>query len=508
MAVDVEHGALSAAASPEVARASTTRWAAPVIGVLASLISFIGSWIPAVYGDEAATLSVATRSWSELRVLLGEVDAVHGMHYAVMHVWLAAFGTTPLSLRLPSVLAVGLAAAGVVVLGRRLVSLRAGVFAGLVLAVLPRVTWIAIEGRSSAMTLAAAVWLTVLLLAAADRGSWRIWAAYAVAVALAVSLWIFLVLLVAAHGATLLWLRHRRGVLVSWTVAAAAGGLAASPVVLLSRAQRGQVSWIPQLGKDTVKYVIVEQWFGIEGFPSLPVAGLCWLLIAVALFTAWRARDLRSPLFAVAMPWLVLPTAGLLALSLVSTPVYVPRYVAFSLPAVALLVGAAIAALPRPRASGAALLAVAVLSLQAYVGDRRPDSKDNSDWASVVRIIESNSAPDDAILYGDLFDEHGASRGPARALAYAYPGYLDGLADVALIGPAEREGSLWGTSLPMTDAAAVLTGRRSVWVVYDHTKAFLAPGNRDNAALRDAGFAISGSWIGDKTDVVHLTRSP
>ena len=54
-------------------------------------------------------------------------------------------------------------------LTRRLSTASAALAAGLVFAVLPRVTWMGIEGRSYAMTAAVAVWLTVLFVSLLRR---------------------------------------------------------------------------------------------------------------------------------------------------------------------------------------------------------------------------------------------------------------------------------------------------------------------------------------------------
>lgn len=58
------------------------------------------------------------------------------------------------------------AAAGVVVFAKQFSGRTTAVCAGAVFAILPRVTWAGIEARSSALSVAAAVWLTVLLVAA------------------------------------------------------------------------------------------------------------------------------------------------------------------------------------------------------------------------------------------------------------------------------------------------------------------------------------------------------
>ena len=71
--------------------------------------------------------------------------------------------------RVPSGLAVGGAAAGVVVLGKQFSSRTVALASGVVCAILPRATWAGIEARPYALSMMAAVWLTVLLVYATRR---------------------------------------------------------------------------------------------------------------------------------------------------------------------------------------------------------------------------------------------------------------------------------------------------------------------------------------------------
>ena len=78
------------------------------------------SWIPSLWGDEAATLLSAKRPLGSLLGMLTHVDAVHGLYYLVMHGWIRLAGESPFALRLPSALAVGAAVAAVTLIaGRR-----------------------------------------------------------------------------------------------------------------------------------------------------------------------------------------------------------------------------------------------------------------------------------------------------------------------------------------------------------------------------------------------------
>lgn len=197
-----------------------------------------GSWHVSLWYDEAATLAAAHRSPTELWAMTHHVDAVHGLYYAIMHVWTAAAGSSPIAVRLPSALAVGAALAGTYALARRLDSIPTAALATVFVLLLPRVTWAGIEARSSALTIAAAVWATFLLVHALDAPTRRRrWAGYALLSILGVWLNIYLLLLVPAHALTLALLQAPSRAWRGWFTAAAAICLASAPVILAARAQ-------------------------------------------------------------------------------------------------------------------------------------------------------------------------------------------------------------------------------------------------------------------------------
>ena len=136
--------------------------------------------------DEVATKWAALLNWQQLQHLLRRVDAVHGFYYALMHVW-AKIGTSPAALRVPSVIAMAVAAGLVAVIARRLTgSGWTAVFAALIMAVTPSISYYAQTARSYAMVVAGVAALTLILIhaiaaeARAPGTAWRWWAAYAV----------------------------------------------------------------------------------------------------------------------------------------------------------------------------------------------------------------------------------------------------------------------------------------------------------------------------------------
>jgi mannosyltransferase len=492
----------AAAGATEHRTATTHGWLVPaLVGLGASVLGFLGSWVPSGWGDEAATLSAASRGWAGLGNLVENMDAVHAVYYGVLHLWLDVWGPSLLAARALSAVAVGVMAAGVVVLGRALGGARLGLLAGVVVAVLPRTTWLATEARSGALVAAVAVWATVVLVTALRREGWRWWAAYAVLVGIGVSLWVFLGLLVVAHAVTVLLARPGRPALTRFVVAAAGGGVLAAPVVLRSAGQSGQVSWIPELGLRTVRGVAVDQAFGTDGLLSLPLALVCWAAVAWVLVRAVRARR-GSPgvsTVVVALPWLVLPTLGVLAYSIVSSPMYTPKYLAFSVPALALLVGEALTAL-RPRAQLAALVVLALLAVPSYVSERRTAGKDASDWAPAVGYLAESSRAGDAVVFTEMLGVASS----ARALAVTYPADFAHLDDPTRLPTADAEGELWDRSSTVEDARDALLGEERVWLVTDRALVEDAP---ERTALEELGFVATDEWRGSATAVVLLERA-
>ena len=106
-------------------------------------------------------------------------------------------------------------------LGRQLSTRRVALAAGLVFALLPRVTWAGIEVRSYALTMVAAVWLTVFCVVAVRRNGPRWWLGYAVLAFIATLLNVFLVLLVGVHAVVVAVLGRSWAVWRRWAVAAA-----------------------------------------------------------------------------------------------------------------------------------------------------------------------------------------------------------------------------------------------------------------------------------------------
>ncbi|MFD8354226.1 glycosyltransferase family 39 protein [Streptomyces coelicoflavus] len=354
-----------------------------------------------LWQDEAVTYDMAHRSPDVLWATLGGADAVHGLYYLFMHAVFACWEGGVIALRLPSVLAMALAAWGVGLLGRWLAGPMSGAMAGLIFALWPTVQRYTQEGRSYALVTAAVVWATVCLVQVLLASRRRWWVVYALLAATACLLHEFAVLALVAHGVALTWLKAPRPVMRGWAIACGGVLVTLAPLVWVSLGQTGQVAWIEvSLAGDLTGYLL------------LAVVGLlCHMLVrrrtgagprphATHRVTADRVAADR-----VALSLVVLPPGLLLLVSLVK-PLYVDRYVLYSLAGVCVLAGAACTNIwqsvrQRPARAGlAAVTGLATVTLLVPVGlHLRSASSRSDDATAVTATVKDLGEPGNPVIF-------------------------------------------------------------------------------------------------------------
>ena len=438
-------------------------WARYLPPALALALSLWGITTPSFWRDEAATLAAVRRPFGGLIAMLGNVDAVHAAYYIMVWPLVHVIGAGEFVVRLPSAVATAVAAAAVAAIGRRLISSWAGLMAGLMFAVLPAVTRYAQEARSYAMVIAVAAIASYVLVRAVGaaperRRRWLV--GYGVSLAAVGILNIFALLLIPAHAVTIvLDYRRRAGgpdsrrLVIGWLIAAAASVVVASPLLVLGWSERGQISWLAvNKSSSGLGTLLTLDGSILVTFAVVAVIGISLVVSSEAgrerLQAAWP-----WPMIELTVPWLALPPLILLTGSLI-TPLYTSRYILMCLPALALICGAALAALGRI-AGPVALAAILLAGLPTQLTQRGPAGH-YDDIRSLDKVVAVQARSGDVVLYANP---------NAESFGAAYPYGLDALRNIALKQAAIPSGTLAGTTAPLAVIRQRLGQVSRVWVV-------------------------------------------
>ncbi|MFC5070071.1 hypothetical protein ACFPN0_00295 [Kitasatospora cinereorecta] len=228
--------------------------------------------------------------------------------------------------------------------------------------------------------------------------------------------------------------------------------------------QSAQVSWVPPL-----------TWHMLIG-PAV-------LLAIGGLGSLVDRQEGRLSVTAVGLPLLAVPQLGLVGLSLFK-PLFVDRYILFSLLGLALLIGVVIGAAVRevarrsPKASQwvlPALITVAVISLLPQSLAKRSPASRVDDVLAAAEQIRRLKQDGDGVLFIP------AARRDTKLVS---PDAFTGLRDIALAETSEESGTLKGVEAsPSQVRMAMLAERRIILVTDAKQVARPANGMRDRTKI-------------------------
>lgn len=357
--------------------------------------------------DEAITLWFVTRlGFVELLVEMPQTQPHYPLYYLLLKAWLDIIGTAaPVYARLPSVVAgVGTVAVTYLV-GAEIDTPYAGLLASAFVAVSPFFITLSQLVRMYALFvffIGLSWWCFLRVLRLKTRSA--VWA-YAVTTVGMVFTHYFGLLFLGAQAVFLLW---RAGLDVPRRVVGvmtAIGGPAALWVTyrivwavtsprhanVIGIPRRTLQDWVrialhPWLGQHLAMQLTNQQWRFLV--PMLTVAAM---LIASEL---WRRRRLPSP-YVPLVAWIGVPTALLIAYTVIRTPVLRPRYIAGAALGGFVALGVLARASPRPLRVALVLLLIggSVAGLPAGYRDTG-----TMGWTGALAHVDEHAAPEDAIV--------------------------------------------------------------------------------------------------------------
>lgn len=400
-------------------------------------------WYAAVPALVALALGVwglgATGPWLDERYTISALENGLDQHvneapwlpyYAIAWLW-TGFGnaTTIEWVRMLSVVATAAAAVCVAVTAKKLGSTRAGLAAGLVLAMAPGVSRYAQEARTYAVPLALVAASTLLLVLAMRGTSRRWWVAYSIAVALGGLVLAVTFAVVLAHAVLLTTFPGWRSRARDWLAAC----LFVVPVVALEALL---AVWLA----DTHSWVEAPTWGSLSTAWTWSLLGYAGGTLTLLFAVVVAVAGLTTPTGRRWMAAYVVILGLVLVLSLTVMNWWTARtFVPFAgLLCVAAGLGLARMAWPWLLLT---LVALAALTVPEHLEIRGPTSRSN-DVREIADILRSAAEPGDILVGGT----------PMNELPWLHRHYLDNDPDLTVASTLPAAGRRWTlqTSPPCT----------------------------------------------------------
>jgi mannosyltransferase len=267
-----------------------------------------------------------------------------------------------------------------------------------------------------------------------------------------------------------------------------------------------QIVWIAPVGHRTIEDVAIQQYF--ERSPPFTIVSALVVATAIVVWlcTSRRLASEDRQLLTLAIAWLVIPTAAILVWSAFVVPIYTPRYLCFTAPAVALALGVCIGALSvRPWVAAAVLGVFALAAAPNYLlVQRGPYAKYGMDYSQVADLITANAAPGDCLLVNDTVTFMPA---PMRPLLAARPDAYRPLVDLSLWQRATDRNDVFDTNLIPEATAGPLSDCHVVWIItqadipaqrFEDTAAYAVPNGQ--------GFRFLDRWSFNLVQVIKAAK--
>jgi uncharacterized membrane protein len=377
------------------------RAAAPFLAILlaSAVVRLWNLGKQSLWFDETYTAYVAQKS-PDLMMRFLITDGVHPpLYYWMMALWVRLFGTSAGVLRLPSAIAGVLSVGLMYLLVRRIAGKTEAALAALLLGLSPFFVWYSQDARMYAVDCLAAIAAVFVFWQLIQKPSWKNLAGMILAHAVFYGLHYFGVFLLLAEICFLILFRKKYG--ACWKFFLLAQAAAFLPlawwIAILLRRVNGSfgIGWIPKPAGMDPFVTIVNFFFANAGVWTVAV-GLGTVVLGVLFALSFFTRKSPEALW-FGLLWLILPILVIWVLSQ-SVPVYIDRYLIFTLPAAVLLIALGAARIPGP--GKFVLPGVLILLMFGAIWNLNvpTDGFHKEEWRAAAEYIRGEYRPDDLIL--------------------------------------------------------------------------------------------------------------
>jgi len=404
-----------------------------------ALLTIAGAWLrlshlgsKSLWLDEGATVALARASWQHFAWVWWHGEAnLQTIYFLLVRAWIH-LGDSEAWLRLPSAV-FGIASIPVMfVVARKFMGAAPALAATALLAFNPSDVYYSQEARSYTLAILLVLLSTYYFVRAVEQNQPRDWLLWSLFGILAFYSHDFVALVLVAQAVSVFF----KAPPVPWrrliTCSAVIFLFAIPGLTYVFRASPENLHflWMPRASAK--EFWHLAMFFGGAGV-KVVVAGVLWIAGAVAV---WRSRRSGAPRTfwrgMLIVVWAVLP-AVILSLISLRQPMFLQRYLIFSLPAMILLAGLGTDTLRRWEIGLFLVVLLCGMSIPAINKEYR---KPREDWRGASNAVLASAAPGDAVVFFPFYsrvmldyyrDRYGASAPPLHVFA---PAYYDGGEDV------------------------------------------------------------------------------
>ena len=369
--------------------------------------------------DEGATVALARMPWRHFLWVWWSGEAnLQTVYFLLMRAWARA-GTGEAWMRLPSAF-FGIASIPVLYfLARKFMNGGPALAAAALLAFSPAHVYYSQEARSYSLTILLVLLSSYFFVCAVEEGRSRDWLLWTLLSLIAVYTHYFAALVLVAQAASLLFMRKQapwRSVILGGAVifVMAIPGLTyvfrASPENLRS-------IWMPR--PTPKEFLHLAMFFGGSG-SKMGLALVLWVAGLISILQRRHRNDSAGSFWSgmLILLWIAVPV-GMLAVASLGQPMFLQRYLIFSLPAAVLLAATGMDVLRKWKVGPLLVILLCVMSLPAIV---KGYTKPREDWRGASRMLLNSAAPGDAVVFFPSY-----TRIMLRYYSDRYPGVVPDL---------------------------------------------------------------------------------